>query len=128
LRDAGCNGCLAGAFETGGGASVAFFDDRLALLATADATVVATPHLQGLNEWPARIGLGPSGLMRARIGDSVVLLGAAQWQSLPAAEPRSLFRLGGSARFTLPGGFSLSAELTRIPGATELAVALLAYF
>jgi len=128
LRDAGCNGCLAGAFETGGGASVAFFDEKLAFLATGDATLVSTPHLQGPNGWPARLGIGPSGAVRLRLGDRLVMLGSALWQYLPGAEPRSLFRLAASARVVLPGGFALSAEFARIPTATEVSVGTFVYF
>ena len=128
LRDAGCDGCLAGAFETGGGASVAFFDERLALLATGDASLVATPHLQGPNGWPARLAVGPSGAARVRLGDRLVLLGSAQWQYLPAAAPRTLFRLGLSARLSLPGGLALSAEVSRIPAATEASLGAFFYF
>ena len=128
LRDAGCNGCLAGAFETGGGASVAFFDEKLSLLATADATLVSTPHLQGPNGWPARLGIGPSGAVRLRLGDHLVMLGSAQWQYLPGATARSLFRLGGSARIALPGSLALSVEFSRIPTATEASVGTFVYF
>ncbi|MCA1827830.1 MAG: DUF4105 domain-containing protein [Myxococcales bacterium] len=128
LRDAGCNGCLAGAFETGGGASIAFFDDKLALLATGDATIVATPHLQGPSGWPARLGIGPSGAVRARLGDRLVMLGSAQWQYLPGAQPRSLFKLDASLRVALHGDLALSAELCRIPFATELTLGVFKYF
>ena len=128
LRDAGCNGCLAGAFEAGGGASVAFFDEKLAFLATGDAMLVSTPHLQGPNGWPARLGIGPSGAVRLRLGDHLVMLGSAQWQYLPGATARSLFRLGGSARIALPASLALSVEISRIPTATEVVIGTFVYF
>ena len=128
LRDQGCNGCLAGAFEIGGGASVAFFDERLAFMATGDASLVATPHLLGPWGWPVRLGLGPSGAVRARLADRVVFLGTAGWQYLPGATPTSLFRLSGGLRFALFRSFALSAEISRIPTATEVAAGTFVYF
>jgi hypothetical protein len=125
LRDAGCNGCLAGAFETGGGASIAFFDERLAFMATGDASVVATPHLQ---DRPVRLGVGPTGAMRARLGERIVFVGSAGWQYLPATTPRTLFKLEASLRIALPGGLALSAEFSRIPTATEIAAGTFLYF
>ena len=128
LRDAGCAGCLAAAFETGGGAAISFADDRVALLATADTTLVASPHLVGFRTWPARLGIGPTGAVRLRLGERLVVLGSANWQYLPATEPRTLFRLGMSARLALPGGLALSAEVSRIPTATEATLGTFVYF
>src|SRR5207253_5131328 len=115
-------------YETGGGASLPFFDEKLAFLATGDPTLVATPHLQGPNGWPARLGIGPSGAVRLRLGDRLVMVGSAQWQYLPGATPRSLFRLGGSARIALPASLALSVEISRIPTATEVSVGTFVYF
>jgi hypothetical protein len=57
-----------------------------------------------------------------------VVLGTARWQFLPWATPRSLFRLSLAARLALPGGLALSAEVSRIPTATEGTLGVFAYF
>jgi hypothetical protein len=94
----------------------------------ADSEVVATPPLQGLRGAPVRIGLGPSGGARLRLGESLVLLGNARWQYLPWSAPRTLFELELSARLALPGGTALSAQVTRRPTATEVSLGAFYYF
>lgn len=128
LRDGGCAGCLAASFETGAGATLAFLDERLALFALADTSLQAAPHLQGLRGSPVRLGVGPSGGLRARLGDRLVVLGTASWHYLPLAATSTTYRLELGARIGFGRGFALGGQIVGTPLATEGSVAALGYF
>ena len=48
VRDGGCDGCLAGAFEMGSGFTLAMAEERFALFALGDVAIQASPSLRGL--------------------------------------------------------------------------------
>ena len=128
LRDRGCPGCLAGSFDMAGGASLAFADEKLALFAMAEGGVAAAPRLAGLRGAPVRLAVGPSGGVRLRWGDALVLLGTARWQALPFANPHSFFELEFSGRLALPGGLALNAQIIGRPTGTEGSLGTYLYF
>ena len=128
LRDRGCLYCLAGSFNIAGGASVAFADEKLALFAMAESGVAAAPRLAGLAGAPVRLGVGPYGGARLRLGDALVLLGTARWQALPFANPHSFFEMELSARLALPGGFALNGQIIGRPTGTEGSLGTYLYF
>ncbi len=128
LRDSACAGCLAGVLDIAGGGTIAFGGERLTFFAMADSEVVSTPQLKGLSGAPVRIGVGPLGGARLRLGESLVLAGDARWQYLPWAAPRTLFELEFSARLALAKGTALNAQITRRPTATEVSLGAFYYF
>src|SRR5205814_7892806 len=70
IRDDGCAGCLAFSGGFGSGLTLATSSDALALFAFGDVTLEASPDLRGI--WQAhvlRVGIGPSGGMRLRLGE-----------------------------------------------------------
>jgi hypothetical protein len=128
LRDAGCPGCLAGALEMAGGATVSFFSDRLTLFAMADSALDVSPNLHGIKDKAVRFGAGPLGGVRLRAGDALVFMGTARWHYLPWAQPESLFELEGSARVALPGGVAIGATATRRRDSSEVGGGVFLYF
>jgi hypothetical protein len=129
LRDGGCDGCLAGSFELGTGATFALAQERLALFAMADVAVHAAPSLRGIDGAPAlRGGIGPSGGARLRLGDRAVWLASARWLYFPAAQVRTGWSIESSLRWEARPGLSLGVGWKRQIGATEAAVQVLFYY
>jgi hypothetical protein len=129
LRDGGCDGCLAGAFELGSGFTLAMAEERFALFALGDLAVQASPSLRGLARAPAlRAGVGPSGGARLRVSDRAVWIASAQWLYFPAALVRSGWSISSTLRWEARPGLCVGVDWRRQIGATEAAVQLLFYY
>ena len=129
LRDGGCDGCLAGAFEMGSGFTLAMAEERFALFALGDVAIQASPSLRGLERAPAlRAGVGPSGGARLRLSDRTVWIASAQWLYFPAALVRSGWSLSSTLRWEARPGLCLGLDWRRQIGATEAALQLLFYY
>ena len=126
VRDRGCAGCLAAQGELGSGFAETL--GPLDLYAGADVLVEWAPRLAGLSDAPARLGVGPGGLARLRLGRRAALLADARWRWLPAATPRETFELRATLRLHLSRELSLALEGRRTPLADEVTAAILAFY
>ncbi len=127
VRDAGCPDCLAGVAELGGGAAKVLFHDRLTAFATVDTELLGGPGLRGTGGARLRIGLGPSGALRLRLGEHLAVLAQGGWRWLPWAHPDAAFDLRLTARVHL-GRWSLWAEGARWPLASQALLGAGAFF
>ncbi len=125
VTDRGCDGCVAGRLEVGGGPAFLTGDGALAAALTGDAELLAG-GLQGPWGWPLRPGVGPGLLVRYLAGERLALRGTATWRWLPGAAPTTTFQLLAEARLHL-GPTSLGAELRRTPIATEGLLSVIMY-
>lgn len=128
VRDAGCEGCLAGQAELGAGFTSANLLGTVDLYAGVDAAVEWSPRLAGVAGSEVRAGIGPGGLLRIRLGKRASVVGDARWRYLPGASPRETFDLRGQLRLHLAPGFSVALEARRTPSANEGTGLVLAYF
>ena len=74
------------------------------------------------------MGVGPSGLLRIRLGKRAALLGDARWHLLPGASPRETYDLRGQIRLHVATGLSVALEARRTPAADEGTAVMLGYF
>jgi hypothetical protein len=128
VRDGGCDACLAGVAELGGGVATVGLLGALDLLLTADVALEGAPALSGIEGAGVRVGLGPSALLRARAGRRLSLVGTAGWRWLPLATPGETWTLGAQARLHLGTRLSLALEGRRTPSDADGSAVLLGYF
>ena len=130
VRDAGCeDSCNAAELQTGAGAALAWFDQKLTLYATADTALLAAPDLDGgIAEGPFRLGLGPGAGLRLRLDPRLVALASGQWLWLPAQDPKHSWDAGGTLRWNFLDAVALSLEVGAQPENTEGRMLLYLYF
>ena len=128
VRDAACASCVAGQAELGGGFTTAALLRVLDLYAGADASFEGSPRLSGISGAPVRLGVGPGGLARLRLGSVAAVIVDARWRWLPGAEPDRTFELRGTLRVHLAREVSLALEARRTPAADEATAGVLGYF
>jgi hypothetical protein len=128
VRDGGCDACLAGVAELGGGFTAARVAGAVDLLALADVELLGSPRLEGIDGRGLRAGLGPSAIARVRAGRVATLLAEARWRWFPAAEPDTGHSLSAGLRLHAGRNLSLALEARRTPSDDELSAALLGYF
>ena len=128
VRDGGCDACLAGVAELGGGVAAVGLLGGVDLLVTADLALEGARALSGIEGAGVRVGLGPSALLRARAGRVLSLLGTAGWRWLPWAAPDRTWTLGASARLHLGTRLSIALEARRTPADADGSAVLFAYF
>jgi hypothetical protein len=126
VRDAGCPDCLAGVAALGGGIAKVLLGDRLTAFATSDAELLGGPGLQGAGGARVRIGVGPSGGLRLRLGERLSVLAEGGWRWLPWSDPRATFDARLTARVHL-GGWSLWAEAARWPLESQMLLGALLF-
>jgi hypothetical protein len=128
VLDGGCDRCLAGVAELGGGIAAAGLGGAVDLLVTADVAVEGAPALSGIEGAGIRVGLGPSALLRVRVGRVLSLLGTAGWRWIPLAAPGEAWSLGAQARLHLGSRLSVALEARRAPADADASAAILGYF
>ncbi len=126
VRDRGCAGCLAAQGELGAGFAKTL--GPLDLFAGADLVAEWSPRLEGLADGPARLGVGPGGLARLRLGPRAALVVEGRWRWLPDASPRESHEVRAALRVHVARDLSLSLEARRTPVADEAILALLAFY
>jgi hypothetical protein len=127
IRDEGCASCAAGTVS--GGTGAAFASDRGGALAWAmlDARAQWAYHLDGIGPTGFRLGAGPSGGLRLRLGRRLTALVAGEWLWLPAQAPLAAWSVDGTLRVHLSGPLALDVRATGGNGATEGWASLLVY-
>jgi hypothetical protein len=111
FRDDGCNGCLAGIGQLGGGLALSEQNDRLAAYALAEAMFAWSPPLHGIADSPVRLGVGPVGGVRVRFTDDIVWLtnGGLYW--LPGQAGTWTWSVESSLRISYRKNFALGTEV-----------------
>lgn len=113
IRDGGCDGCLVGTTELGGGIAMHLFHPNLLFFALADARLYL-PIDAGLAGF-LRAGVGPSGGLRIKLSEELHALGKAYWLWLPKQEPTETYAIEGAVRWQYTRDFALGVEATRYP-------------
>ncbi|HEX9241817.1 MAG TPA: DUF4105 domain-containing protein, partial [Anaeromyxobacter sp.] len=126
VNDAGCDGCLVPQAEVGTGFAKTL--GPLDLYAGADVALEARAGLAGIEGKGIRVGIGPGGLARLRLGRLAILLADARWRFLPDATPGETFELHGTLRVPLGRAFALSLDARRTPTAGEGSLVLHAFY
>ncbi len=128
VRDGGCDACLAGVFEIGGGFARSWFGSKLTLFGFAQAELLGSPSLQGKLNLPLRLGIGPLVGTRIRVGERFSSVLSGSYRYLLETQPRWTYLASIVNRFHFGSGFSLSLEVKKLPQAWEGSLAPLIYF
>jgi len=128
LKDGGCRRCVAAVGEVGGGFSTLGLWNALDLYAGADTVVDWSPRLDGIEGTRVRLGVGPSGLARLRLGERLSLLANGRYRFLPFTALHSSWSAGAEARLHFGTRLSLAATWRWDPEDWLAGVLLLAYF
>jgi hypothetical protein len=128
VRDGGCDRCVAGVAELGGGFTAARVLGAVDLLALGDVELLGSPRLDGIDGAGVRLGLGPSAIARVRAGRFATLLAEARWRWFPAARPETGYQLSAGLRLHAARNLSVALEARRTPSDDELSAAVLGYF
>jgi Domain of unknown function (DUF4105) len=109
IHDNGCNthDCFAHGADFAAGLTLATHDERFAIFAMADATVLFAPDFDGIGGSFVRAGVGPYGGFRARVGRSLTLFVTGNAYYLPAQHLASTF----DARANLRAGLTKNIAL-----------------
>ncbi|HEU4735342.1 MAG TPA: hypothetical protein VFT22_45940, partial [Kofleriaceae bacterium] len=99
LDDSGCHICTAFRLSAGGGAALATSGGGLLGWVMSDAQVVSARGLKGINDAPIRLGLGPSGGVRARLSADASLMVTGEWIWLPAEPTLASYQVTGGLRW-----------------------------
>jgi hypothetical protein len=128
VRDAGCDGCLAGVAEVGGGLAAVGLLGGLDLVALGETELLGARGLSGIGGAGVRAGIGPSFVARYRVGNAATVLAEGRWRFLPASTPVQTWSVAGTLRFHVRQEVSLALDVRKTPADRELAAAILAYF
>ncbi len=115
VRDGGCDRCLAGAVGGGAGLDLGLAGGALDAAAFGDAELLASPRLSGAGGSGWRPGVGPSGLVRLRLGEEAALLAGGEWRWLPDARPGSTWGVDGTLRLHVLRRVSIGLEARARP-------------
>ena len=127
LHDRGCPDCFAHGLDGSVGATIATHDQRVAVFAMADAYVAFLPHLTGLDDSFVRLGVGPHGGLRVRIGETVGLLtGTVSY--LPGEKLTSTYDVRLTVKTTLARDIAMGIDLVAQPLSVEAQVSSYLYF
>jgi hypothetical protein len=128
VRDQACAACLAAQAELGAGFTTAGLLGALDLYAGTDASFEWSPRLSGISDAPVRVGIGPGGIARLRLGDAAAVLADARWRWLPGADPDRTWDLRAVLRVHVARDVSLALEARRTPAGDEATAGVLGYY
>jgi hypothetical protein len=128
LEDDACDHCLAPHISGGAGMAFEVFDRGLTLFALARASAAWTPEIDGLADSHFRLGIGPSGGLRIRLTEGIVLLGTAYWLWLPAQTPNNTFRIDAGLRVRAFDALAFGLEGRSTPNGLEGQLLSYTYF
>lgn len=128
IHDRGCLDCFHHGMGGAVGATIATRDERLALFAMADARFGFSGSLDGIGGSIVRVGVGPYGGARARIGDPVVVLATAGMAYLPGSSLETTFELRAGIRARLAKNVAMGFEGAAFPASIEGVLATFLYY
>jgi hypothetical protein len=127
LHDADCRDCFAHGLDGAIGGTVATSNEHVAVFVMADAYVAFLPHLTGLDASFVRLGAGPFGGVRVRLGETVGLLtGTVSY--LPGEKIADTFDLRLTIKSALGRNLALGLEADAQPLSLEAQLASYIYF
>ncbi len=129
LYDSGCDGCLATTGEVGGGMSLSAFSDGLIfyLMTLTDVAALA-PIAGGIADLPLRAGIGPSGGLRLRFSDDLVLLTQGKFMFRPFQNPMRTWQASGQLRYQYTPGAVFGVDASAEPTEQRLLGSSILYF
>ena len=128
IEDSACDQCLAAQIAGGAGAAFELFDRGLTIFALARASAGWTPEIAGLGDSHFRLGIGPSGGLRIRLSEGIVLLGTAYWLWLPGQRPNQTFRIDAGLRLRTLDALAFGLEGRSTPNGLEAQLLTYTYF
>jgi hypothetical protein len=128
LKDGGCDRCVAAVGEVGGGFSLLGLGKVLDLYGGADTAVDWSPRLDGVADTRVRVGIGPSGLARLRLGERVSLVANGRYRFLPFTSLHESWSTGAEARLHFGTRLSVAATWRLDPTDWLAGALLLAFF
>lgn len=128
LRDRGCPDCFHHGMGGGVGVTLATRDEQLAVFALADARFGFSGSLDGIGGSIVRVGLGPYGGLRARIGDPVTFLVTAGMSYLPGSNLETTFEVRGGLRTRLAKNVAMGVDIAAYPLSIEGVLATFLYY
>jgi hypothetical protein len=128
IEDSACDQCLAAQIAGGAGAALELFDRGLTIFALARASAGWTPEIDGLGDSHFRLGIGPSGGVRIRLSEGLVLLGTAYWLWLPGQTPNQTFRIDAGLRVRTLDALAFGLEGRSTPNGLEAQLLTYTYF
>lgn len=128
LHDRGCVDCFHHGMGGAVGVTVGTRDERLALFAMGDARFGFSGSLDGIGGSVVRVGVGPYGGLRARIGDPVVALVTAGMAYLPGSNLQTTFEVRAGVRARLAKNVAMGLEAAAYPLSIEGVLATFLYY
>jgi Domain of unknown function (DUF4105) len=121
IHDNGCNthDCFAHGGDFAAGLTLATHDERFAIFAMADATVLFSPDFDGIGGTFVRAGVGPYGGVRARVGRALTLFVTGNAYYLPAQHLATTFDLRGNLRAGLTKNVAVGINARAAPLGAE---------
>jgi len=127
LHDRDCQDCFAHGAEGGAGVTVATHDRRVSVFLMADGYVAFLPQLTGLDGSFVRLGVGPFGGVRIRLGEMVVLA-TAMGSYLPGEKLAATYDARLTMKYALGRNVALGLELAAQPLSVEGQLSSFVYF
>jgi hypothetical protein len=128
LDDAGCHICTAARISGGGGAAIGTADGGLLAWAMSDVQAVAARGLDGLGHDPIRLGIGPSGGVRARLSADAAFLVTGEWIWLPAQSTLASYQVAATLRWRFSDMLALFASGDLVNAGLESQLGLFVYY
>jgi len=128
VRDGGCDSCLAGLLEMGGGVARSWFGSKLTLFGFAQGQLLGSPPLHGKLGLPLRLGVGPLAGVRLRIGDAFSTVLTGSYQYLLETAPRWTYWASVTSRLHVGMSLSVGMDIKKLPQGWEGSIAPLIYF
>jgi hypothetical protein len=129
LHDDGCDECLAGLVEAGGGIAGGLFDDGVLAYVNFNTALAGLGPIEGgLFGWPVRLGVGPKAGLRLRPLPELVSTLRGDVQYLPGQAPTFTWAASATLRWMYRHDFALSLEAQAFPSGEFLQAASTLYF
>jgi hypothetical protein len=121
IHDDGCNthDCFAHGGDFAAGLTLATHDERFAIFAMADATVLFSPDFDGIGGSFVRAGVGPYGGVRARVGRALTLFVTGNAYYLPAQHLATTFDARANLRAGIVKNVALGVNARAAPLGVE---------
>jgi hypothetical protein len=128
VDDAACDHCLMARLAGGAGLAFALWDERVTLYALGYGTLGWSPRIAGLLDSRLRVGVGPTGGLRVRIGSGLVALATGRWLWLPGQAPSQTYRVDAELRVQVFSPLALGFQGRYSPAGLEAQSLAYVYF
>jgi hypothetical protein len=128
LDDSGCHVCTAARISGGGGTAVATAGGGLLGWVMTDVQAVSARGLDGVDHAPVRLGLGPSGGVRARLSPEAALVVMGEWIWLPWQPTLASYQLTGGLRWRFSEALAVSVTGALYNAGPEAQLGMFVYY